>query len=607
MAPAQLMSSLRQPARSLRAHGKPCGCRCQGRARLVPTAQHPNPPPQPPSTSSASTAPPSSSPSISRRAALGTAAGSLLLSTSAASLGPLLLTSPASAAAVTGRPDPELGFERRVSEFTLPNGLHFIVLPRRNAPVVSCHTYANVGAWNEAAGSTGMAHLLEHMAFKGTPRVGTVDFAREAPLLDALDEAFYELRDAKAAVAAGGPGSAGPTRVATLRARLRSLQDQAAALTVPNAFGAALQRAGGVGLNATTSHDQTRYFVSLPANKLELWMALEAERFRAPVFRELYSEKAVIEEERRLRVDNTPMGRYQQEYALSALANNYRRPVIGFEEDFDAIGRREVQAFFDRYYGPANLTVAVVGDVEPSEVRRLAERYWGDWRGPAGYTVLPRGRPLAPTPAAAEAEADAAFGHADPRPEAFLTGGRTSMRQAARSGPAVLLGYYRPPITSREGVVLEVAADVLTGGRTSRLVSSLVLSGRALAASVVSGYPGERRPGLALVYGIPKDGDSPEKVAALLQEQLAALAEGGVAGGELGRVVRSSRAGLLGAAQSNSAMAAALASYHVSTGSWRGLVQELEVVSQVQPAEVAEVAGRVFAPDNCFTGYVLKS
>ncbi|KAG2448913.1 hypothetical protein HYH02_006261 [Chlamydomonas schloesseri] len=606
MAPAQ--TTRRRPAPLARVQAKPCRCRCQ---RLVPAAgaQHPGPEPAPVAPTSSSPSSSSSASAVSRRAVLGSAAGSLLLSSSAAlagSLGaPLVLTSPASAAAVSGRPDPELGFERRVSEFSLPNGLHFIVLPRRNAPVVSCHTYANVGAWNEAAGSTGMAHLLEHMAFKGTPRVGSVDFTREAPLLDALDEAFYELRDAKAAVAAGGPGSAGPTRVATLRSRLKSLQDQAAALTVPNAFGAALQRAGGVGLNATTSHDQTRYFVSLPSNKLELWMALEAERFRAPVFRELYSEKAVIEEERRLRVDNTPMGRYQQQYALAALGNNYRRPVIGFEEDFDAIGRREVQAFFDRYYGPANLTIAVVGDVEPREVHKLAERYWGDWQGPAGYTVLPRGRPLAPTAAAAAAAA-AAFGEADPRPESFLSGGRTSMRAAARSGPAVLLGFYRPPITSREGVVLEVAADVLTGGRTSRLVSSLVLSGRALGASVVSGYPGERRPGLALVYGIPKEGDSPERVAGLLQEQLAALAEGGVAAAELGRVVRNSRAGLLGAAQSNSAMAAALASYHVSTGSWRGLVQELEVVSELQPAEVAEVAGRVFAPGNCFTGYVLK-
>ncbi|KXZ47583.1 hypothetical protein GPECTOR_34g742 [Gonium pectorale] len=324
--------------------------------------------------------------------------GSAAAGAVALAAGPPLLASPASAAAVSGRPDPALGFERRVEEFTLRNGLHFIVLPRRNAPVVACHTYANVGAWNESPGATGMAHLLEHMAFKGTPRLGTVDFRREAPLLDALDEAFYELREAQAAVAAGGPGGAGPTRVSSLRARLRSLQDAAAALAVPNAFGAALQRAGGVGLNATTSHDQTRYFVSLPSNKLELWVALEAERFRAPVFRELYSEKAVIEEERRLRVDNTPLGRYQQEYALASLATPYRRPVIGFEQDFDAIGRRELQARTEwegRGRGRASggswrglgAELEVVTQLRGEELRGLAERVFAPSNCFAGYVL----------------------------------------------------------------------------------------------------------------------------------------------------------------------------------------------------------------------------
>ncbi|KAG2485544.1 hypothetical protein HYH03_015713 [Edaphochlamys debaryana] len=561
-------------------------------------------------------------PVTTRRSLLGSAA----VAAAGIAASPLVLTSPSSAAAVAGRHDPALGFETRVEEFTLPNGLHFIVLPRRTAPVVACHTYANVGAWNEAEGVTGMAHLLEHMAFKGTPRIGTLDFAREAPLLDALDEAFYELRDVQASISAGAGG--GKTRVSTLRSRLRALQDQAAALTVPNAFGAALQQAGGVGLNATTSHDETRYFCSLPSNKLELWMALEAERFRAPVFRELYSEKAVIEEERRLRVDNAPMGRFQQEFALRSLANPYRRPVIGFEEDFDAIGRREVQAFFDRFYGPANLTIAVVGDVSSQQVHRLAEKYWGGWQGPPGYTVLPRGSPFAQQPGgaggawtAAGGQGGAAWGpgEADPRPRAFLAGEETSYRAAARAGPSVFLGYYRPPMTCREGVVLEVLSDVLSGGRTSRLVSELVLSGRLLSAAVVTGYPGEAHPGMALVYGIPNQGDSPEvaeqflphwdspEVAEqFLTQQLALLAQGGVGEAELVRVQRASRAGLLGAAQSNGAMASALASYHVQTGSWRGLSEELELVTQLRAPELQDVAQRVFRADNRFTGYVLK-
>ncbi len=167
---------------------------------------------------------------MSRRALLSATTGlafSLAVQPSLASAAPLVL-SESSAASVSGRPDPELGFEARVEEFTLPNGLHVIVLPRRNAPVVSCHTLANVGAWDERPGETGIAHLLEHMAFKGTPRVGTRDFRREAPLLDALDEVFYDLRAATAAQAAetgnGAAAGAGGARVEALRAKLLQLK-----------------------------------------------------------------------------------------------------------------------------------------------------------------------------------------------------------------------------------------------------------------------------------------------------------------------------------------------------------------------------------------------
>ncbi|GFR44625.1 hypothetical protein Agub_g5913, partial [Astrephomene gubernaculifera] len=163
-------------------------------------------------------------------------------------------------------------------------------------------------------------------------------------------------------------------------------------------------------------------------------------------------------------------------------------------------------------------------------------------------------------------------------------------------------------LTSRSGVLLGVVGELLAGGRTSRLVSELVLSGRALSATVVTDYPGERHPGLALVYGIPKDGDRPEDVAALLRSQLSALlVEGGVREAELARVRRAARAALLGAAQSNTSMAATLATYHVNNGSWRGLLEELELVSGVRPAEVQQLAARVFAPDNCFTGYVTRA
>eukprot|EP00884_Botryococcus_braunii_P004739 jgi/Botrbrau1/14266/Bobra.113_2s0012.1 len=208
--------------------------------------------------------------------------------------------------------------QRRVSEFTLENGLHFIVLERHVAPIVSCHIYADVGAYDEPDGQTGIAHLLEHMAFKGSTTIGTKNYKQEAVLLEQLDEAFYTLREAQQA------GQA--QQAAKLLEAFRMLQARADEVVVPNEFGSLLQTAGAVGLNATTSHDATKYYMSLPSNKLELWFALEAERFQAPVFRQLYMEKQVVAEERRMRIDNSPLGKFQEQFQGAALSNNYRRP-----------------------------------------------------------------------------------------------------------------------------------------------------------------------------------------------------------------------------------------------------------------------------------------
>ncbi|GAX86601.1 hypothetical protein CEUSTIGMA_g14009.t1 [Chlamydomonas eustigma] len=266
-----------------------------------------------------------------------------------------------------------LGLENRISEFTLSNGMHFLVYERHGAPLVSCIIHANVGAFDEEEGSTGIAHLLEHMAFKGTSEVGSKQWKLEEPLLKAVDEAFYDVRAAREEMlVSGGMGAFVTNRkLQRLESTFLKLQEDAAKLATPNAYGSILQQAGALGLNATTSQDETRYFVSLPSNKLELWFALEARRFQDPVFRGLYSEKKVVAEERKLRVDTSPLGKYQQNFALAALGNNYRRPVIGFAEDVDRMGRKEVDAFFRKYYGPANLTAAVVGDINPEQVQEV--------------------------------------------------------------------------------------------------------------------------------------------------------------------------------------------------------------------------------------------
>ena len=229
-----------------------------------------------------------------------------------------------------------------VTEFTLDNGMKFLVLERHQAPVVSFMIHANVGAVDEADGKTGVAHYLEHLAFKGTSRIGTKDFAAEQAIFTQLDEVFDNFL---AAQAAGDTAKA-----AELEAQLVALQKEAASFVEQNQYGQIVQQAGGVGLNATTSADETRYFYSLPANKLELWMSLESERFLDPVFREFYEEKDVILEERRMRVDNSPIGTMIERFLEESFVNHpYRRPVIGYQDDLFVATRDDIQAFYDTY------------------------------------------------------------------------------------------------------------------------------------------------------------------------------------------------------------------------------------------------------------------
>eukprot|EP00271_Cylindrocystis_brebissonii_P008732 TRINITY_DN23215_c0_g1_i1.p1 TRINITY_DN23215_c0_g1~~TRINITY_DN23215_c0_g1_i1.p1 ORF type:complete len:789 (-),score=93.95 TRINITY_DN23215_c0_g1_i1:254-2620(-) len=476
----------------------------------------------------------------------------------------------------------------RVSSFTLPNGMRWVVAERRASPIVSCHTYAAVGASDEIDGQTGLAHLLEHLAFKGSRRVGTRDADREEVLLELLDEVFYDRLEA------AETGNWGASR--RLAKQFEMLKQKASELAVPNEYGALLSRQGGVGLNAQTSQDSTEYFVSLPSNKLELWMSLESERFRAPVFRELYSEKEVVKEERRLRVDNAPLGRFSETFAEAAFPGRaYRRPVIGYPSDLERIGRREVESFFRERYTPRSLTCAVVGDVDAHEVERMALKYFGGWAAPVVTQFV------GDVPAAQWRVSDGwetvpslvADGREDDNDLS-----RRTIRMALPTSPFFMEGYYRPGASSTDDPAISVLTSVLSGSRTSRLYKNLVLSGQVLSASAAESFPGDKQPCCLLLYGIPNLGSSTDEVARLLEQQLEAIASDGVSEDELQPAHKSARAGLLEVFGSNSGVARLLCEYSSESGSWEGLLRESQFLEEVTPADVQRVAGQLCRSSN---------
>ncbi len=461
-----------------------------------------------------------------------------------------------------------------VTEFTLPNGMKFIVLEQREAPVASVMLYANVGASYEEDGKTGIAHYLEHLAFKGTSRIGTRDYPAEKEVLERLDSVFDQLLAAEA--------SEDTEKIAELTQQFEQLQAEAASYVEQNKFGQIIEQSGGTGLNATTSADATRYFYNLPSNKIELWFSLESERFLDPVFREFYKEKEVILEERRSRVDNSPIGRMVERFSEVAFEENpYKRPVIGYQEDLRVATRADIQEFFDAYYGPSNLIAAVVGDVDADEVKQLAEAYFGRYES--------RVRP--PQLVVNEPE--------QTEPKSFTL--------ELASQPWYLEGYHRPSINHPDHVVYAMIDSILTGGRTSRLYKALVEPQIALDVGSANGFPGNKQSTVMLLYGLTAPDHTVEELAAGLETELVRLQQEPVNSMTLDRVKTQARAGLLRQLDSNQGMASLLTEYQAKTGDWRNVFRELQLIEAVDAQDVQRVATQTFRPTNRTVGKLVPA
>jgi predicted Zn-dependent peptidase len=467
------------------------------------------------------------------------------------------------------------GVIKNLTEFRLDNGMKFIVLERHQAPVVSFLTYADVGGVDEPDGKTGVAHFLEHLAFKGTSKIGTKDYNLEKPLLVKMEQLDKKVIAAKAA---------GKTVEAEkFKAEFKKTEKEAVKLVKQNELGQIVEQAGGVGLNANTSFEATRYFYSFPSNKLELWMSLESERFLDPIIRrEFFKERDVIMEERRLRVENSPIGLMIEKFIDAAYkVHPYRRPVIGYDKDIRNLSPEDVQKFFDAYYVPSNITIAVVGDVNPTQVKQLAQTYFSRY------------------PAKAKPQAKIT-----PEPKQTQT---KEITLTLKSQPWYLEGYHRPAITHPDNAVYEIISRLLSDGRTSRLYKNLVEDQQvALSAQGFTGFPGDKYPNLILFYALSAPGRSIDEVASALRKEIERLKTEAVKPTELERVKTQARADLLRGLDSNMGMAQQLLEYEVKTGTWRNLFKQLDQIEAVTTGDIQRVAKGTFTPENRTIGKLLS-
>lgn len=472
----------------------------------------------------------------------------------------------------------------RVIEHRLANGLTVLMVERHQTPVVSINITFAVGGINEQVGQTGLAHLYEHMAFKGTRVVGTTNYEQEKPILDELAIVGTELDQREREVAAKGAAAGAEERAAveSLQKRFLELQAQAAQYVVGNEMALLYQRHGGVGLNASTGKDLTRYTISLPSNRLPLWAAIESDRMANPVLREFYKERGVVMEERRLRNDDSPNGLLFETFTSAAFrAHGYGIPTIGWGSDILSLTPAATEAFFKTHYGPNRATIALVGDVNPKEAIALIEQTFGKIPAapppPSLVTIEPEQR------------------------------GERRVEVEFDAEPAIVIGYHKPTVGHPDDDVFDVIDAVLSDGLTSRLHQTLVREKR-LAASVGSdaNHPGARAPNLFVVTATPLAPHTTAEVEAAVYEEIERLKREPVSSQELAKVLNNLDADLVRGLRSNSGLASQLAMYQAVAGNWRYILTSRDKVAAVTADDIQRVASQYFIKSNRTVAVLVK-
>jgi predicted Zn-dependent peptidase len=343
-------------------------------------------------------------------------------------------------------------------EYRLDNGMQVLMVERHEAPTIMASIFARVGSSNEVTGITGISHLFEHMMFKGTKTIGTKDIQRDREIMAQLDslkalmraeERIMREKLRRGEIEDMRDPEAKTTRYREIEAVFDSLILEQRKLIIKDQLNELYSRHGGFFLNAFTSDDMTGYFVRVPKNKIELFMWLESDRFKNPVFREFYSERDVVREERRLAIDATPTGLIEEDFrAMFWKSSSYHWDVIGWPSDVENITREQANQYYDTYYAPNNLIMILVGDLKSDDMIKLVRKY---------FKLIPRGKTDPPDVITLEEKQY----------------GEKRLVAEAESSPQTEIWYHTVAWKHPDSYPLEILAGIMSG-KTGRLYKKLV-------------------------------------------------------------------------------------------------------------------------------------
>jgi predicted Zn-dependent peptidase len=475
-----------------------------------------------------------------------------------------------------------------VQELTLGNGMRFLLFEHHESPTVAAGWLAHVGSVNEREGITGISHFFEHMMFKGTKTIGTKDIEADLRIIEEQEKVREEMRRemeiTREKLRRGEIDDLQKTenwtpRYRELDKRFDELVAKQRELIIKDQMDQIYTKNGGENLNAGTTEDLTLYFIRLPANRLELWAWLESDRLLNPVFREFYSERDVVFEERRMRTESTPLGKYDEAFnALFWEAHPYKWPVVGWPSDIPAYSKADADDYFATYYAPNNLTGVIVGDFKLAELKPLLERYFGR---------LPRGRKN--TPAVVTME-----------PKQL---GEKRYRAEAETSPTVRVWWHGLPFAHKDRTALDLLSDVLTG-RTGRLYKGLV-TGKQLANEVSASVDLKKYDGIFEVECTIKEGKDPAAAEAAIFEEIDKLRNEPVGTEELQKIKNQGKANAYRRLSSPFSIAIQLMFYE-GLGDWRYINTYADEVERTTAADLQRVAQKHLTPENRSVGVFLR-
>lgn len=441
--------------------------------------------------------------------------------------------------------------------YQLDNGLTVYLSVNKEKPRVQTYIAVKTGSRNDPAETTGLAHYLEHLMFKGTQQFGTTDYQKERPLLDDIERRYEVYRRL-----------ADPDQRRQAYHEIDSVSQLAARYNIPNEYDKLMAAIGAEGTNAYTSNDVTCYVEDIPANEMENWARVQSDRFQHMVIRGFHTELESVYEEYNIGLGSDNSKLWNAVNALVFPGHPYgTQTTIGTQEHLKNPSITNIKNYFNRYYVPNNVAICMAGDLDPDKTIELIDKYFGTW---------------CPNPALS-------------RPEYAPVREITAPIDSTVVGPEsekVALAWKMPAANSLAADTLAVISEILSNGKAGLIDLNLSQPMRVLDAGAF--YEGLHDYGLFLLMGLPKEGQALEEVRALLLQEVDKLKRGDFADDLLPSVINNIKVDFYRSLEKNDERADLFVNAFINDQRWEDVVGSLERKANMTKEEIVAFANRYF-------------